>query len=159
VDARTRVGGGVIGQVVRYGAVAGSGYLLAVVVYTIELHVGVSPYIALGGAFSLNGLFNFALLRALVFPRSGRSLSSDLRRFCVVAGVSFGVNYASFAILYSAVELPAASAQRLAILIAAPVTFLANRLWSFKPGAGRRPSARLSTDNARVKSTHGPRRR
>jgi putative flippase GtrA len=155
VDARTRASGGVISQIVRYGVVAGSGYLLAVVSYAIELDVGVSPYVALGGAFSLNGLFNFALLRALVFPPSGRSLSSDLRRFCIVAGVSFGVNYASFAILYSAVELPAASAQRLAILIAAPVTFLANRLWSFGSSAGHRSSTRYSMGYARIKSTHG----
>ncbi len=56
----------------------------------------------------------------------------DLSRFAVVAAGSFAVNYASFAVLYSAIQLGAETSQRLAILIAAPVTFLANRAWGFK---------------------------
>ncbi|MGO8904813.1 MAG: GtrA family protein [Solirubrobacteraceae bacterium] len=119
-------------QLVRYGIVAGCGYLFAVAFYTGELAIGVAPYVALGVAFVLNGLFNFALIRLWAFPPSGRGVRSDLTRFCVVAAVSFAVNYASFAILYSAVGLAATTAQRLAILIAAPVTFLANRLWAFR---------------------------
>jgi putative flippase GtrA len=88
----------------------------------------------------LNALFNFALLRMWAFPPSGRSLASDLRRFGVVAAASFVVNYSCFAALYSLVGLRATVSQRLAILIAAPVTFLANRLWSFRarvPAASR----------------------
>lgn len=123
---------GVAHEVVRYGIVVACGYLLAVVFYSGELHVGVLPYPALGGAFVLNGLFNFALLRAWVFPPSGRRIGSDLGRFCIAAAFSAVVNYSSFAVLYSAIGIRATLAQRIAILIAAPVTFLANRLWSFR---------------------------
>jgi putative flippase GtrA len=133
----------VAGQLLRYGIVVAGGYLLAISVYAGELDVGVDPYPALVLAFVLNALFNFALLRIWAFPPSGRSLYSDLRRFGVVAAASFAVNYSCFALLYSLVGLQAAIAQRLAILIAAPVTFLANRLWSFRAGAsaaGIRPS-------------------
>ncbi len=132
-------------QLVRYGIVAGIGYLLAIAFYSGELAIGVAPYLALGVAFVLNGLFNFAMLRAWAFPPSGRAATSDLGRFCVAAGVSFAVNYASFAILYSAIGLTATTSQRLAILIAAPVTFLANRLWSFR---ARRPSSKDQDDGA-----------
>lgn len=125
-------------QFVRYGIVAGCGYLLAVAFYSGELAIGIAPYLGFGVVFVLNGLFNFFLIRAWAFPPSGRSVGSDLRRFCLVAAASFVVNYASFATLYSAIGLGAATAQRLAILIAAPVTFLANRLWSFRV----HPSAR-----------------
>jgi putative flippase GtrA len=118
-------------QFVRYGIVAGLGYLLAVAFYSGELELGIAPYLALGVAFALNGLFNFALLRRWTFPPSGRSAGSDLRRFCGSAGASLVVNYASFAVLYSAAGVPATTSQRVAILIAAPVTFLFNRLWSF----------------------------
>jgi putative flippase GtrA len=132
-------------QLVRYGAVAGVGYLLSIGFYAGELDAGVPPYAGLGVAFVLNGLFNFALLRAWVFPASGRSMSSDLRRFCAVAALSFVVNYSSFALLYSALGLAATSSQRLAVLIAAPVTFLANRLWSFRARAvAGRSSLRVS---------------
>jgi putative flippase GtrA len=129
------VAGQLPGQLLRYGIVVACGYLVAIYVYAGELHVGIDPYPALVLAFVLNALFNFSLLRVWAFPPSGRSLASDLRRFGVVAAASFAVNYACFALLYSVVGLQATIAQRLAILVAAPVTFLANRLWSFRAGA------------------------
>ena len=116
----------------RYGLVVGSGFILAVVFYSGELSIGVPPYGALGIAFVANGIYNFTLIRRWAFPPSGRRLHSDLARFGVVAALSLAVNYGSFAVLYSSVALSAATAQRLAILIAAPGTFLANRLWSFR---------------------------
>jgi putative flippase GtrA len=121
-------------QLVRYGIVAVCGYLVAIALYSGELALGVPPYLGLGVAFVVNGIFNFVFVRRWAFPPSGRDARSDFVRFCAVATVSFVVNYASFALLYSAVGLHAAAAQRLAILIAAPVTFLANRLWSFAAG-------------------------
>lgn len=129
---RAPPGKGIGRQLLRYGTVAGSGYLLSIAFYSLELAIGISPYLGLGIAFVLNGLYNFALIRLWAFPPSGRSIRSDLGRFCVVAAGSFVVNYASFAILYSAIGLGAATAQRLAVLVAAPVTFLVNRLWSFR---------------------------
>jgi putative flippase GtrA len=119
-------------QVIRYGLIAGCGYLLAIAIYSGELAIGIPPYAALGVAFVLNGLFNFTLIRIWAFPPSGRAVKSDLSRFAIVAAVSFVFNYASFAVLYSAIGLGASTSQRLAILIAAPVTFLLNRLWSFR---------------------------
>jgi putative flippase GtrA len=129
--------GRVAGEIVRYGAVVACGYVLAIALYAVELDVGVPAYPALGVAFVVNALFNFSLFRAWVFPASGRSLGSDLARFCMAAALSAVVNYASFAVLYSAIGMHATLAQRLAILIAAPVTFLANRLWSFRAREGR----------------------
>jgi putative flippase GtrA len=125
-------GGGAVGQMVRYGIVVGCGFVLATAFYSGELDVGVAAYPGLGAAFVLNALFNFALLRAWAFPPSGRGFGSDLSRFCAVAVCSSVVNYASFAVLYSALDLKATIAQRLAIVIAAPVTFFANKLWSFR---------------------------
>src|ERR1035441_5718745 len=81
-------------QVIRYGLVAGCGYLLAIAFYSGELAVGIGPYPALGVAFVLNGLFNFALIRIWAFPPTGRAVRSDLTRFGIVAAVSFVLNYA-----------------------------------------------------------------
>ncbi len=128
-----------ISQALRYIAIAGCGYLLAVGAYSGELTLGIAPYLGLGIAFVLNGLFNFALLRVWAFPSSGRGLGSDLARFCAVAAVSFLVNYATFAALYSAIGLAADTSQRLGILIAAPVTFLGNRIWSFRVQRAEEP--------------------
>jgi putative flippase GtrA len=131
-DLRGPPNGSAKGQLVRYGIVVGCGYVLAVAAYSAELAVGVPPYLGLGIAFVLNGLFNFALVRVWAFPPSGRGVRSDLTRFCLVAVVSFVVNYATFAVLYSLGGLAATTSQRIGIIIAAPVTFLANRAWSFR---------------------------
>jgi putative flippase GtrA len=119
-------------QIVRYGIVTGSGYVLAIAFYTGELAIGIQPYLALGVTFALNGLYNFTLVRRWAFPASGRPFGHDLARFGVVACLSLLINYASFAVLYSIIGLYPATAQRIAILIAAPATFVANRLWSFR---------------------------
>jgi putative flippase GtrA len=126
---------GITKQLVRYGIVAASGYVLAIVLYSLEIDIGIAPYLALGIAFVLNGIYNFTLVRLWAFPPSGRGLRSDFGRFCVAAGVSFLVNYAAFAVLYSSIGLDAKIAQRLAVLIAAPVTFLINKHWSFRASA------------------------
>jgi len=134
IDRLTRLARshGITGQIVRYGVVAASGYVLAIVLYSIEIDIGIPPYLALGIAFVLNGIYNFALIRVWAFPPSGRSLRSDFSRFCIAAGVSFLVNYAAFAVLYSSIGISAKTSQRLAVLIAAPVTFLINKHWSFR---------------------------
>lgn len=99
--------------------------------YVAELAVGVAPYPAVAVAFVVNGAFNFTLLRLWAFPASGRPFHSELKRFCLVATASLAVNYSSFALLYSVAGAPAIPAQALAIVIATPVGFVCNRLWSF----------------------------
>jgi len=118
-------------QLLRYLVVGGCGYLVAMAFYAVELAIGVPPYPAVAVVFVANGAFNFALLRLWAFPSSGRAVGSELRRFCMVAAASLVVNYASFALLYSAAGMAAIPAQALAIVIATPVGFLANRAWSF----------------------------
>jgi putative flippase GtrA len=124
-----------IEQLVRYLIVGGCGYVLAMALYAGGLAIGVPAYPAVAIVFVLNGAFNFTLFRLWAFPASRRGVDSELRRFCVVALGSLAVNYASFALLYSAAGMPAVPAQALAIVIATPVGFLANRQWSFRAGA------------------------
>ena len=118
-------------QLVRYVVVAGLGYCFAVGVYALELAIGVPEYPAVAGVFVLNGRFNFVGVRLWAFPPSGQKAHRDLGRFAVVAGGSLIINYTSFYLLFSVAGLPALLAQALAIAIAAPLGFVANRLWSF----------------------------
>lgn len=119
-------------QVLRYLIVGSSGYLLAVSVYALLLAAGAHPYPAVAVIFVLNGAFNFVLLRSWAFPSSERATHAELWRFCVVACGSLVVNYSSFALLYSVAGASALPAQAMAIIIATPVGFLANRYWSFR---------------------------
>ncbi|MFI5036893.1 MAG: hypothetical protein ACHP93_00245 [Solirubrobacterales bacterium] len=81
-----------MGQLLRYGSVVASGYLLAIAFYARELDLGISPYPALGVAFVPNGLFNFTLLRIWAFPASGRSIGSDLSRFSLITSQTKAIN-------------------------------------------------------------------
>lgn len=119
-------------QLLRYVVVAGLGYCFAVGVYALELAIGVPEYPAVAVVFVLNGLFNFVGVRLWAFPPSGQKAHRDLGRFAVVAGGSLIINYTSFYLLFSVADLPALLAQALAIAIAAPFGFIANRLWSFR---------------------------
>lgn len=119
-------------QFLRYLIVGGCGYVLAVATYALEIAVGVPAYPAVFVVFVLNGLFNFAMVRLWAFPSSGRRAHHDLVRFGVVAAGSLVINYSTFALLYTVLGLPATPAQGLAIAVAAPFGFLANRLWSFR---------------------------
>jgi putative flippase GtrA len=118
-------------QGLRYLIIGGMGYVLAVGAYAVLLAIDTPPYAAVIAVFVLNGMFNFLAMRAWAFPASGRRVHSEVARFCAVAGASLVINYSSFAVLYSVLGVPALIAQALAIIIAAPAGFLANRRWSF----------------------------
>ena len=120
-------------ELFRYLLVGACGYVLAMACYAIGIAIGIPPYPAISLVFVLNGAFNFVLFRTWAFPRSGRGIDGEFWRFCVVALASLAVNYASFALLYSLLGLPAVPAQAMAIVVATPVGFLANRAWSFRP--------------------------
>lgn len=126
------------GQAVRYLIVAGCGYVLAMSLYVAELAVGVPPYPAIAFVFVANGFFNFVMVRLWAFPPSGRRVRSEMTRFWVVAAGSLTVNYSSFAVLYSGLGVTPTVAQAIAIAIAAPFGFIANRLWAFR-GASSTP--------------------
>jgi putative flippase GtrA len=140
---RTRAGNDLLGQAGRYAVVGGSGYLLAIAFYALELAVGVPPYPAIVVVFVLNGLYNFALIRVWAFPASGLPTRTELLRFVCVAAGSLVINYGTFALLYSAIGVRALPAQAVAIAVAAPFGFLANRAWSFGGHDNRDPRTRV----------------
>jgi putative flippase GtrA len=118
-------------QLIRFLIVGGCGYVLAMAIYSGQIAAGVSTYAAVPAAFILNGLFNFTLNRLWTFPPSGRPVTSELGRFCAVAALSMIVNYGALYLLHDGAGLAAVPAQALAIIIATPVGFLGNKLWSF----------------------------
>jgi putative flippase GtrA len=118
-------------QLVRFLIVGACGYVLAMAIYSGQIAAGISAYAAVPAAFILNGLFNFTLNRLWTFPPSGRPVTSELARFCAVAAGSLVVNYGALYVLHDVVGLAAVPAQALAIIIATPVGFLGNKLWSF----------------------------
>lgn len=118
-------------QLARYVVVGGCGYVLALVLYAAQLAAGVPPFTAVPLAFVANGFFNFFLNRVWSFPASGRRVHSELARFAVVAVGSLVVNYTMLFLFHRVAGIPALPAQAMAIVVAMPVGFLGNKLWSF----------------------------
>lgn len=121
-------------QLLRFLIVGACGYALAMAVYSGEIAAGMSAYASVPAAFILNGLFNFALNRAWTFPPSGRPLRSELTRFWIIGAGSMVVNYAALYVFHDLAGVAAIPAQAMAIVIATPVGFLGNKLWSFGRG-------------------------
>lgn len=127
-------------QLMRFSIVGGSGYIVNLLVYTLLEHGLSATYpVAATGAFIVALSNNFVWNRMWTFRASGGHAAFQAARFCVVSLVAFGFN---LVILYSLVEgfamnavlgMGTVPAQAIAIAAATPLSFIGNKLWSFRP--------------------------
>ncbi len=127
-------------QLVRFGAVGASGYIVNLVVYTLLEHGAGAAYpVAATGAFVVALSNNFVWNRLWTFRASDGHAGFQAARFCVVSLVAFGLN---LIVLYALVEglgmnevlgMGTVPAQAIAIAAATPLNFIGNKLWSFRP--------------------------
>lgn len=126
-------------QLVRFGVVGASGYVVNLLVYTLLEHgVGVGYAIAATGAFVVALSNNFVWNRLWTFRASDGHAGFQAARFCVVSLVAFAFN---LVVLYALVEgfgmrdvlgMGTVPAQAVAIAAATPLNFIGNKLWSFR---------------------------
>lgn len=126
-------------QLVRFGMVGASGYVVNLLVYTLLEHgLGVGYAIAATGAFVVALSNNFVWNRLWTFRASDGHAGFQAARFCVVSLVAFGFN---LIVLYALVEgfgmddvlgMGTVPAQAIAIATATPLNFIGNKLWSFR---------------------------
>lgn len=115
----------------RYAIVGLSGYVLSIVLFAAQVAAGVSPYAAVPLGFVVNTMWNFTLNRRWSFPASGQPLSSELRRFWVVAIATLAGNYLVLYLLHDVAGLPAVLSQAIAIVVIVPIGYLGQRYWAF----------------------------
>ncbi len=120
-------------QLVRFGAVGASGYVVNLAVFTLLVHgAGVDYKLAAVGAFVVALTNNFVWNRAWTFGASAGHAGFQAARFCVVSLLAFGFN---LLVLFALVEwagVQEVPAQAIAIAAATPLNFLGNKLWSFR---------------------------
>ncbi len=126
-------------QLVRFGVVGASGYVVNLLVYTLLEHgFGVGYAIAATGAFAVALSNNFVWNRLWTFRAGDGHAGFQAARFCVVSLVAFGFN---LIVLYALVEglgtrdvlgMGTVPAQAVAIAAATPLNFIGNKLWSFR---------------------------
>jgi len=120
-------------QLVRFAAVGASGYVVNLAVFTLAVHVaGIDYKVAAVLAFLISVANNFWLNRHWTFDARGGHAGFQAARFLTVSVVAFLFSYGMLVLLVEAWDLPKVLAQAIAIVAATPLSFLGQKLWSFR---------------------------
>lgn len=120
-------------QLARFAMVGASGYAVNLAVFGLLVHAGGVDYrLAATAAFLVAVANNFLWNRAWTFSARDGHAGFQAVRFLLVSLAAFGVNLALLALLVGSAGLPELEAQALAIAAATPLSFLGNKLWTFR---------------------------
>ncbi len=122
-------------QLVKFGTVGASGFVINALVFAFALHVLDVHYlianvlafcVAVGNNFVWNRLWTFRE------ERGERHVAFQAARFLSVACVALGLSSAILWLLVEQASLNEQVAQLVAVALVTPFSFLANKLWSFR---------------------------
>jgi dolichol-phosphate mannosyltransferase len=134
---RARLGAGVRRpanwlELVRFGFVGGSGYVVNLAVFTLLLEgLGADHRLAATGAFLVAVANNFLWNRVWTFRAQDGHAGFQAARFLTVSVLAFFVSLAVLEVLVAGFEIAEVPAQAVAIIAATPLSFLGNKLWTF----------------------------
>jgi putative flippase GtrA len=119
-------------QLVKFGLVGGSGYVVNLVVFALLSELaGLHHIPAAVGAFCVAVSNNFLLNRHWTFRARDGHAGFQAARFLTISVVGLGFNLVVLELLVSAAELPELAAQAVAVALVMPVNFIGNKLWTF----------------------------
>ena len=119
-------------QLVRFAAVGASGYVVNLAVFTLCVHVFSMDYrLAAVAAFLVAVTNNFIWNRHWTFDARHGHAGHQSLRFFAVSLAAFCFNLAALEFLVAGAGLAEVPAQAIAIVLATPVSFAGNKLWSF----------------------------
>ena len=125
-------------QLVRFGVVGGSGYIVNLAVFAALVEgAGVNHLVASTVAFSVAVLNNFWLNRHWTFQARAGHAGFQASRYFAVSVVAFLVGLGLLALFVDVLGLPELLSQAAAIVIATPVNFAGNKVWTFDRHKGR----------------------
>jgi putative flippase GtrA len=119
-------------QLVKFGAVGISGYVVnlavfAVLVKAVDVHYIPAAILAFCVAVTNNFIWN----RQWTFRATGGHPGFQAARFLAVSLGALGINLVALEILVSVADLSELTSQALAVAIAMPFNFLGNKFWTF----------------------------
>ena len=119
-------------QLVKFCVVGVSGYAVNLAVYSILLHVAGVHYLAAAAcSFVVAVTNNYVWNRLWTFRAQRGHVALQGAKFLVVSMAALGANLAALALLVAA-GMPKVPAQAIAIVVVTPLSFLGNKLWSFR---------------------------
>lgn len=117
-------------QFARFCAVGASGYAVNLAVYAALLQAGLHYLAAAAIAFLVAAASNYAWNRTWTFRTAEAPVLGQGARALVVSGLSLGANQLFLVVLVTA-GAGHLAAQAVAIVLATPFSFAANKLWAF----------------------------
>ena len=119
-------------QLVKFCVVGASGYVVNLVVFTLAFHaLGLHYLAAAVCSFLVAVTNNYTWNRVWTFRRERGHIGLQGAKFLVVSLAALGANVAVLAALVE-LGVPKVPAQAAAIVLVTPLSFLGNKLWSFR---------------------------
>jgi dolichol-phosphate mannosyltransferase len=119
-------------QLFKFGLVGGSGYLINLAVFAVLAgNLGIHHMIAAVGAFAVAVTNNFLWNRYWTFGPGDGPAGFQAARFFAVSLASLALNLVVLEALVASGSVGELTAQAIAVAVAMPFNFLANRLWTF----------------------------
>jgi dolichol-phosphate mannosyltransferase len=120
-------------QFVRFAAVGASGYAVNLGVFALCVHaVGIDYRLSSVFAFIVSVTNNFWWNRHWTFDAKHDHYAHQAIRFFAVSVVAFGFTYVVLVALVSGAGLEKVIAQAIAVAAATPLSFIGQKLWSFR---------------------------
>lgn len=120
-------------QLVRFSLVGGSGYAVNLAVFAGCVHgLGIGYALSAGVAFLVAVVNNFWWNRHWTFAAGHGPAAFQAMRFFAVSVVAFLLGLLLLVTLVDGLGLAKVPAQAIAVLCATPVSFLGNKLWTFR---------------------------
>jgi putative flippase GtrA len=117
-------------QLIRYCVVGATGYLVNLGVYAL-VYTELPYRLAFTIAFIVAATSNFVWNRVWTFRVDHGVPHHQYLRFLTVSAVALGIDLVVLTVLVEGLGMHKVAAAAIAIVIATPVSFLGNKLWSF----------------------------
>jgi len=119
-------------QLVKFGVVGASGYVVNLAAYALLLKEAGLHYVAAAtGSFLVAASWNYWWNRTWTFRDQRGNFGIQGMRFFIVSATVYGANVGILAALVSS-GLGKIIAQATAIILVTPLNFLGSKLWSFR---------------------------
>ena len=119
-------------QLARFGLVGASGYVVNLIVFALCVHaLGLDYRIAAVVAFAVSVANNFWWNRHWTFTAGDGHAGFQAVRFFVISLGAFVLSFIVLQLLVDGAGVPEVLAQAISIVVATPLNFIGNKLWSF----------------------------
>lgn len=120
-------------QLIRFGLVGGTGFIVNVGVYALCVHaLSIDYRVAFVLAWLVAVSNNFLLNRHWTFDAAAGSVRFQAIRFFVVSLVAALFGFVLLTLLVESAGLAKVPAEALAVAASTPLNFIGNKLWSFR---------------------------